>query len=151
MVPQPAASLRVFENDAFTADQSDSCALPGYLIVRIKREPLSMGELDPRTSAALGVILSRAVRAIEESVGAERVYCLVFAEIDRRLHFHLFPRTAWLLERYWNATNTTGEPVNGPMLFEWARTVIVSAADLPAGSPSVEQTCQTIRRKLLQL
>lgn len=125
------ASGRVFEDDVFTLDQSESCVVPGYLVLRLKDPASSLADLTPERSQALGSILSAAVRALEQVVGADRVYCLSFCEIDRRLHFHLFPRTRWLLEAYWRATGTAGEPVNGPLLFEWARTAFVPGTALP--------------------
>ncbi len=87
------ADLRILENDLFTIDHSCSCAVPGYVVVRLTGSATSLSELAPATAQALGELLARATRAIEEAVGADRVYCLSFAELDRRLHFHLFPRT----------------------------------------------------------
>ncbi len=139
---------RVFEDEHFTADQCDTCAVPGYLILRLKGPATSLAGLDQAAAGRLGQMLARAARAIEETVGAERVYCLAFAEIDPRLHFHLFPRTRALLEAYWRATGSEGEPVNGPNLFEWARTAIVPGRPVPAGLPDMDDVCAALRRTL---
>jgi len=140
--------LRVFEDAHFTAEQCETCAVPGYLIVRLKGPAASLAGLDPAAAGRLGAILARAARAIEEATGAERVYCLAFAEIDPRLHFHLFPRTRAVLDAYQAATGTAGEPVNGPKLFEWARTAIVPERPLPPGIPDVGSVCARLRVRL---
>jgi len=140
--------LRVFEDEHFTAGQCETCAVPGYLIVRLKGPATSLALLDPAAAGRLGAMLARAARAIEEATSAERVYCLAFAEIDPRLHFHLFPRTRAVLEAYWRATGSEGEPVNGPKLFEWARTAIVPGRPSPYGPLDVETVCARLRNAL---
>ncbi len=139
---------RVFEDDAFTLDQSDACLVPGYLVLRLHDRASSLADLAPARARALGALLSVAARALEQVVGADRVYCLSFCEIDRRLHVHLFPRTRWLLEAYWRATGTEGEPVNGPLLFEWARTTLVPGAALPAETRDIAAVCARLRATL---
>lgn len=67
---------------------------------------------------------------------------------DRRLHFDLFPRTSWLLEEYWRATGRREKPINGPLLFEWARTTVVRGASLPAEVGSVAEACAALRARL---
>jgi len=140
--------LRLFEDEHFTVDQCETCPLPGYLIVRLKPQPVPLAQLDPASARRLGEMLSRVARAIEDVVAPERVYCLSFSEIDPRLHFHLFPRTRALLEAYWEATGTASEPVNGPKLFEWARTVLAPGQPVPNGLRGVEAACGELRFRL---
>jgi len=140
--------LRIFEDERFTVDQCDSCLVPGYLIVRLNGAVVALGQLDPDSARGVGEMLSRVSRAIQEAVGPERVYTLSFCELDPRLHFHLFPRTRALLEAYWRATGSAGEPVSGPRLFEWARTAVAPGRPVPAGLPGVEGVCAELRRKL---
>lgn len=142
------ADLRILENDLFTIDHSSSCAVPGYVVVRLTGSATSLSELAPSTAQALGHLLARATQAIEATVGADRVYCLSFAEIDRRLHFHLFPRTRWLLEAYWRATNSRDLPINGSLVFEWARTALVASGSVPAEAGSVAGVCAALRDRL---
>lgn len=139
---------RVYEDGFVTLDHANYCSIPGYLILRTKAEVESLAQLDDRSAAHVGMVLARAARAIEGAVGAERVYCLSFCEVDRRLHFHLFPRTRRLLEECASATGTAGEEVNGPLLFEWARTTFVGGRTLAAGSRSLSATCVSIRHTL---
>ena len=141
---------RVFEDELLTLDHADYCAVPGYLILRLRTAVESLAQLDSEAAARVGQVMSRAARAIERAVGAERVYCLSFCEVDRQLHFHLFPRSRRLLDAYETATTTTGEPVNGPLLFEWARTTFAEGRSLPDGFPSVTDTCLRIRRALAE-
>ncbi len=148
MMPGEPGELRVFEDEHFTVEQCATCAVPGYLIVRLKGPAGSLAELDAGSASRLGVTLARVAAAIEEATAAERVYCLAFAEIDPRLHFHLFPRTRAVLEAYWSATGTRGKPVSGPRLFEWARTAIVPGQPRPASLGSVDGTCAELRGRL---
>jgi diadenosine tetraphosphate (Ap4A) HIT family hydrolase len=111
----------VFEDAWVTLEQADFCSVPGYLVMRLKSGVESMGDLEPETASHVGQVLSRAARALEAAAGAERVYILTFAEIDRRLHFHLFPRTREIKSAFLAATGGDPAAVNGPLLFEWAR------------------------------
>jgi diadenosine tetraphosphate (Ap4A) HIT family hydrolase len=142
-------ALRVFEDDLFTLDHVDSCVVPGYLVLRLKVAADSPSELSAAAAAAFGVMIAHAARAIERATAAERVYCLSFGELDRRLHVHLFPRTPWVLDAYRRATDTHHEPTNGPALFEWARTTLVDAAAVPEGVAGVSEVCATLRAHLL--
>jgi diadenosine tetraphosphate (Ap4A) HIT family hydrolase len=135
----------VFADESFILEQSSESAVPGYLILRLKGEETSLAQLAPEKARALGEMLARAAKAIEEAVGAERVYVLSFCEVERRLHFHLFPRTAWLLKEYFKANSNGTKPVNGPALFEWARKAIVQARHLPVGAPGHAATAAAIR------
>ncbi len=144
MCDSPPDQLRVFEDELFTVEQCSSCLVPGYLILRMTGPVVTIGQLTPQASGHLGEMLSRTVRAIEAVLVPERVYVLSFCEIDRRLHFHLFPRTRALLETYWRATGSEGEPVSGPKLFEWARTAIVPGIPVPPGLEGVEEACAAL-------
>lgn len=149
-MPDAPPETRVFEDDLLTLDHADCCAVPGYLILRLKRRAESLAELDAGAAERVGVALSRATRAIEAAVDAERVYLLSFCELDRQLHFHLFPRSRRLLEEYAAATLTADQPANGPLLFEWARTTFGEGRSLPEGFPSVGSACRHIRRMLTE-
>ena len=54
-----------------------------------------------------------------EAAGAERVYCGLFCEQFRQVHFHIFPRTALLLAQYMRAHPDQNE-ISGPRLMDWA-------------------------------
>ena len=135
----------IYQDALITLEHSAESAIPGYLVLRMKGPETGLAGLAPEQAEALGVILSRAARAIEQAVGAERVYVLSFCEVERRLHFHLFPRTAWLLREYHRANGGEGAAVNGPLLFEWARKTFVPGRPLPAGTPDSETVAGILR------
>jgi len=78
----------------FVSHHTGAFTDPGELIVKIRRHCESLAELTPAEAGALGPVLSAAVRALEQSVGAERIYAMSFNERVRHLHFLLLPRTA---------------------------------------------------------
>ena len=133
----------------FTLETADFCTVPGYLILRMTDGTTRLGDLAPETARALGEALARASAAIEATTGAERVYVLSFCEVDRRLHFHLFPRTAWLLEAFRAATGAgQAAAVDGPALFGWARAVCIPGRPLPAGAPDPGLVAAALRAAL---
>ena len=88
--PQPTAGL-VHTSAYFCVEPCVTCFVPGYLIVTPKLPTASLSELERRALASLGPTLAAASRAIEVVVRPERVYCALFAEETRSIHFHLFP------------------------------------------------------------
>ena len=140
--------LMIFEDEMFSLQQNAECPIPGYLILRLKGAETGLAQLPPETATLLGRMLARAAAAIEQAVKPERVYFLSFCEVDHRLHFHLFPRTAWLLKEYVKANDCANDPVNGPRLFEWARHSYGPGCPLPAGTPDMESACEMIRQIL---
>jgi len=120
----------------FRLEAADFCAWPGYAILRPASGVDSPAGFSPEEAAALGPTLSRVVAALEAATGAERVYLLAFAEVDRRFHLHLLPRTRLLAEAWAAAAGADpGAPVDGPALFAWVRSVCVTGDDLPPGTP----------------
>jgi len=148
MSSQPSLKSLIFEDEIFTLEQSAECPIPGYLILRLKGPETALAQLPAETAKLLGEMLARAADAIGQAVRPERVYVLSFCEIDPRLHFHLFPRTGWLLKEYFKANDNANDPVNGPMLFEWARSAFGPGSHVPRGTPAVEAACATMREIL---
>jgi diadenosine tetraphosphate (Ap4A) HIT family hydrolase len=110
----------VYGNAYFCVEPCATCLVPGYLIVTPQLPTASLSELERGALASLGPTLAAATRAIEGVVRPERVYCALFAEETRSIHFHLFPRTAWLLSQY-AAVHPTDREISGPRLLDWAR------------------------------
>jgi diadenosine tetraphosphate (Ap4A) HIT family hydrolase len=104
-----STELLVFEDETFSLEQNAACPIPGYLILRLKGAETSLAQLPPETVKLLGSMLGRAAAAIEKAVESERVYILSFCEVEPRLHFHLFPRTAWLLKEYLEANDCASD------------------------------------------
>ncbi|MEE8118674.1 MAG: hypothetical protein V3T39_03850 [Gammaproteobacteria bacterium] len=64
-------------------------------------------ELSDDAASRLGNMLQRAITAIDETVHPERVYVVCLAELNPRIHFHLFPRTTAVTNVYRDATGRT--------------------------------------------
>ena len=107
-------------NAHFRIEPCSSCPIGGYLIVSPRVHVSSLSELSPDALNALGATLAAATRAIESVVHPRRVYCALFAEETGSVHFHLFPRTDWLLSSYSRA-HPEDTVVSGPRLLDWAR------------------------------
>jgi diadenosine tetraphosphate (Ap4A) HIT family hydrolase len=121
-IPPKAAPMTsaVHTNDYFVIEPCRNCPIAGYLIVRPIAPAFSLSKLSREALDSLGVTLAAASRAIETVIHPERIYCALFAEETRSVHFHLFPRTRWLLSQY-AASHSVDRDVSGPQLFDWAR------------------------------
>jgi len=149
MVADDLNSQYLYVDEHFTLEAADFCSVPGYLILREAGGVSRLAGLEPEKARALGEALARASAAIEAATGAERVYVLSFCEVDRRLHFHLFPRTVWLLETFRAATGAgPADAVDGPALFGWARAACVPGRALPAGAPAPADVAAALRTAL---
>src|SRR6266513_597074 len=114
---EPIAKRNTFMNARFRIEPCASCPIPGYLIVSPRVPVSSLAELSPDAQVALGATLVAATRAIEAVVHPQRVYCALFAEETRSVHFHLFPRSEWLLSAYSRAHPEDTE-ISGPRLMD---------------------------------
>jgi diadenosine tetraphosphate (Ap4A) HIT family hydrolase len=133
MEPLPALPL---PGGLFRLEAADFCAWPGYALLRPVSGTLSPAEFSAAEADQFGPALARVAAALEAATGAERVYLLAFAEVDRRFHVHLLPRTRRLAECWAAATGAdAAAPVDGPALFTWVRAACVTDDDLPPGTP----------------
>jgi diadenosine tetraphosphate (Ap4A) HIT family hydrolase len=119
-VKQSISESPVYTNRHFCVEPCVTCFVPGYLIVTPQLRAASLSELERDALASLGPTLAAATRAIEVVIRPERVYCALFAEETRSVHFHLFPRSAWLLSQY-AAVYPGDREISGPRLLDWAR------------------------------
>lgn len=134
----------VFENEFFRVERAASCFVPGYLVVSAKESAASLAELKGRAASALGPLLVRVTRAIEEVVSPEVVYCARFGEKERQVHFHLFPRSARLAAEYRSANSSPGS-LDGPCLLSWARERYILANSTEAELQEVRKVGDAIR------
>jgi diadenosine tetraphosphate (Ap4A) HIT family hydrolase len=116
-VPDPR--FLIYENAQFRAEQSNSCALPGYVIVTARYPAPSLSTLRPEALALLGPTLWLVTRAVEVTVKPERVYCARYGEATAQVHFHVFPRTREMAEAFL-AAHPDDREISGPKLFDWA-------------------------------
>jgi diadenosine tetraphosphate (Ap4A) HIT family hydrolase len=141
-VNEATPESNVCGNAHFRIEPCVSCPIAGYLIVSPQVPVLSLSQLSSDAQASLGSTLAAATHAIEVVVRPERVYCLLFAEETRSVHFHLFPRTDWLSSRYARA-HPSDEQVSGPRLLDWARQTF-----RPPVSADYHQVTQAILRAI---
>lgn len=133
----------------FRLEAADFCAWPGYALLRPVSGVDSPAGFSPEEAAAFGPVLSGVVEALEAATGAERVYLLAFAEVDRRFHLHLLPRTRLLAEAWAAAAGADpASPVDGPALFAWVRAVCVTEDRLPPGTPARGEVWRDVARIL---
>jgi diadenosine tetraphosphate (Ap4A) HIT family hydrolase len=74
-------------------------ALPGWLVLTAERHCRALYDLDAASTAALGPLAQRVMRAQREALGAEHVYLFAIGDLLRHAHFHLVPRYAATPER----------------------------------------------------
>ena len=117
---QSISDSPVYINRQFRIEPCLTCFVPGYLIVTPQDPAGSLSELKSDALASLGPTLAAATRAIEVVIRPERVYCALFAEETRSVHFHLFPRSVSLLSQY-AASHPEDREISGPRLLDWAR------------------------------
>ena len=143
-IPPKAALMTsaVYTNDYFVIEPCCNCPIAGYLIVRPIASAFSLSKLPREALDSVGVTLAAASRAIETVIHPERIYCALFGEETRSVHFHLFPRTRWLLSRY-EASHSVDRDVSGPQLFDWARRTFH-----PPASADYDQLNEAIFREL---
>lgn len=136
----------LWETALFTVVHADFCAWPGYLILHLKGPERSLAQLAPHEAADFGLALGRCAQVLEAATGAERIYLLSFAEVDRQLHVHVLARTPELAQAWRQAAPSSEGPVDGPALFQWVR------AAWPAGShPPARQGLPELSSRLRQL
>ncbi len=136
----------IYENEHFRIELCRDCPIPGYLIVIPKEQVESLSEMKSGALAQLGGTLALATRAVEQIINPERVYCARFGERDESIHFHLFPRTGWILEEYLIENPVETDTVNGPRLLAWARNRIRENSDSALPGSDLEETADKLRQ-----
>jgi diadenosine tetraphosphate (Ap4A) HIT family hydrolase len=148
MIPahaEAAPKRNAFVNTHFCIEPCSSCPIAGYLIVSSRVHASSLAELSPAAQSALGATLAAATSAIETVVRPQRVYCALFAEETASVHFHLFPRTDWLLSSYSHA-HPEDTDISGPRLLDWARSTFHDPV-----ADDYQETTEAIFRVLHQI
>ena len=73
----------------------------GHLLVEPKRHASGLADLTDDEAAALGLLVARVSRALEERVGAEHVYGFVLGDAVPHLHVHVVPRYPGAPREFW--------------------------------------------------
>ncbi len=116
---QSNTSAAIYLDEHFIVEASNSCFVPGYVIVSPRVPAGSLSAMNADALASLGQTLAAVTKAVAEVVGAERVYCGLFCEQFRSVHFHVFPRTAQLLAEH-NRAHPGETALSGPLIMDWA-------------------------------
>ena len=82
---------RVFSNEHWRALVHKS-ALPGWIVVGLRRHALSLDELTDEESLSLGPVLVGGAQALAAVVGCVKSYVMLFCEGMPHLHLNLVPR-----------------------------------------------------------
>jgi diadenosine tetraphosphate (Ap4A) HIT family hydrolase len=79
---------------------SYNTALPGWLVLVLRRHIEAIDELTDEEAAELGILLRRTSLALKEITGCVKTYVMQFAEMAEHphVHFHVVPRMASLPE-----------------------------------------------------
>jgi len=73
----------------------------GHLIAEPRRHAPGMADLTDAEARAVGLLCTRASRALREVAGAEHVYLAVIGDGVQHLHVHLMPRFPGTPREYW--------------------------------------------------
>ena len=86
----------IYRTDHWDLVHSYNTALPGWLVLIVRRHIEAIDELSDEEAAELGVLLQRASAALREVVGCAKTYVVQFAEAAEHphVHFHVIPRMA---------------------------------------------------------
>jgi diadenosine tetraphosphate (Ap4A) HIT family hydrolase len=92
----PPREAIVVERGWRAAHAFDS-SLAGWLVLVPTRHVSALHELTVGEAAAMGDLLVRLSKALQDVVGCEKTYSMLFAEAAGfgHVHFHLVPRMAW--------------------------------------------------------
>jgi diadenosine tetraphosphate (Ap4A) HIT family hydrolase len=130
-------------NEHFIVEACSTCYIPGYLIVTPHDAVESLSHMNPAALATLGPTLAMTTAVIEAILQPQRIYCALFSEETRAVHFHVFPRTGWLTCKYFGAHPHETE-ISGPRLMDWARRTFQK----PIRGMDRDETFEKIRGRL---
>jgi diadenosine tetraphosphate (Ap4A) HIT family hydrolase len=115
----PAGGV-IYKDEFVVVHHCVDVAVAGYLIVSPLRHAEGFGDLTDGEIARLGAAAKKAVNALKEVEGVERVYIAGFGEVTAHFHLHIFPRYRWMPLRLPEATDSCGR-LDGPRLLSICR------------------------------
>lgn len=86
----------IHRTDYWDVVHSYNTALPGWLVLVVRRHIEAVDELTEAEAAELGVLLRRTSLALKAITGCAKTYVVQFAEAAEHphVHFHVIPRMA---------------------------------------------------------
>jgi diadenosine tetraphosphate (Ap4A) HIT family hydrolase len=110
----------IYASTYFKCTPCSDCDVPGYLILVACPPADALWKLQSDQLAEYGRLMARLEQAVAKVTQAERVYILRFSEGTRQVHFHIFPRTTALLEKF-RQCNPENRNLTGEAIYGWAR------------------------------
>lgn len=138
--------LTVFEDDDFGVSHCADVDVPGYLILAVKGSARGWSDAADRQLVRLGGLIGRVVAALAAVAGPERIYVCAFGEETPGLHFHLFPRYAWMGGLL--GERTGDGPIDGPALLSLIRRERACAPHAWSDPAAVRAIVRSLRRRL---
>ena len=132
--------------DHFRIEQCSTCPIPGYLIISPVIQVKSLSEMGPAALSELGPTLAIVTQAIDAILKPDRIYCAMFGEKDNLIHFHIFPRTKWILDEYLKENPMTAEVVSGPQVLDWSRENFKKDSIMHLPGPGKEEIIDKLRK-----
>ncbi len=108
----------IYNANDFIVSQCATCDIPGYVIIETKQNVKLLHEISPTNK--MFEILATVEKKIYRIIQPENIYFAKFGEKCKKFHFHVFPRTKEITERYLEQFPNTKD-LNGPQIFDWAR------------------------------
>jgi diadenosine tetraphosphate (Ap4A) HIT family hydrolase len=90
----------IYRTQFWDVVHSYNTALPGWLVLVLRRHIEAIDALTNEEAAELGILLRRTSLALRENTGCVKTYVMQFAEMAEHphVHFHVVPRMADLPE-----------------------------------------------------
>ncbi len=136
-----STEYKLYENEHFTIEHAIYYRVAGFLFVVPTQTVKSLTEMTTPALALLGPTLQLAVRALENVLRPQNIYCTKFGESDGTVHFHVFPRTQSLTSEY-QRENSDSEGIDGPRLMSWANSKYIG--DCEYGD--IEATIRSLKK-----
>jgi diadenosine tetraphosphate (Ap4A) HIT family hydrolase len=141
-------NLVVFESEHFLVKQCSDVSIPGYLIITPKNKVFHFSDLSQEVLKLFSCLLARVEKVLVEVLDVEMIYIAKFAELNKRLHFHIFPRTESILQAYIQDNPFSREGISGPLIFDWSRKHYKVSVDVLKKNKKIIDMLLTIKQRL---
>jgi len=162
MAFRPPDHLVVKETEHWVINHRVGSKLPGYLMVGAKQETTKLFDLPAVAQAEIGPLLAAVQKVVTELLKPEHLYVGRYGHMaGYSIHFHVIPIYAWVhkafaadaryrvLRDFYTPGVYTSAPDGAELtLFVW-REFCESKNPPPVFGPSVEETIDLLRKKLL--
>lgn len=112
--------LKLYSDKNFIVSQCSTINIPGYLIIESIQEDYYLYKKQVSSWKTLGILLAKIEEELYKTLQPENIYFCKFGEENKKIHFHVFPRTREITRKYFEHHPNTGI-LNGPQIFDWAR------------------------------